>query len=51
MLKFFLSLGSGLFVEAPKVSDVFAGTIYNPLCSLLYEDFYMPPDQWEDVSL
>ncbi len=43
------SIGSSIVVEGARISGIFAGIIFNPLCFLLYEDLRLSPNDWTDV--
>ena len=44
------SLGAALVGDTLFVPSVVSRLAYNPLCFLLYEDYLLPPDEWENVS-
>jgi len=45
------SVGAGIAnLHDTSISPLFAQLPYNPLCSLLYEELSVPPDDWK-VSL
>lgn len=45
------SLGAALVGDTLFVPSVVSRLAFNPLCLMFYEDFFIPPNEWENVSL
>lgn len=45
------SIGAAVIIDLVSVPPVYSRLLNNPLCTLIYEEPFQSPDEWEDVSL
>ena len=44
-------IGAAVVIHAPRVPAVYSRLIKNPLCTVLYEDTSLSPNDWENVKI